>query len=273
MPPNGCPLRKAFGKVGLIRSERMNSPQIDPRSAQGHSRGQALVELAIILPVLLLVLLLGLDLGRVFFGWVGLNNASRIGASYAAAYPDAWDIPGNATERASYEAQILADANALNCVLPVPLPEPAFAGGTDIGDPAQVALTCQFTLITPIVSALLGGTITINAESVFPIRAGFVAEGPLPTPTPLASPSPTPSPSATPAPTPRPCRAPSFIGDDVGKKTSPNPQLQVKWAAAGFTTTLIVNRPPNNNYTVGSQGPLVAGQFGPCDATVQSVGP
>jgi TadE-like protein len=251
----------------------MNSALHNLLAGHRHSRGQALVELAMILPVLLLVLLLGLDLGRVFFGWVGLNNASRIGASYAAAYPDAWDVPGDAAQRASYEAQIRADANALNCVLPAPLPEPTFTGGTDIGDPAAVALTCQFSLITPVVSQILGGTITINAESVFPVRAGFVATGPLPTPTPSASPSPTPNPSATPAPTPVQCRAPSFIGDAVGHVSNPNPLLQIKWSLAGFTTTLHVNRPPNNNYTVGSQGPLVAGQFGPCNATNQSVGP
>ncbi len=59
----------------------------------------------------------------------------------------------------------------------------------------------------------------------------------------------------------------------MGHANNPNPLLQVKWFAAGFTTTLIINRPPNSNYTVGSQGPLVAGQFGPCNATIQSVGP
>ncbi|MGH2463352.1 MAG: TadE/TadG family type IV pilus assembly protein, partial [Candidatus Limnocylindria bacterium] len=43
------------------------------------TRGQGLVEFAIILPFLMLVLLMAVDFGRVFFGWVGLANASRIG--------------------------------------------------------------------------------------------------------------------------------------------------------------------------------------------------
>ena len=145
-------------------------------------------------------------------------------------------------------------------MLPGTLPTPAFGSGTDIGDPAQVALTCQFSLITPVVSQILGGTITIHADSVFPIRAGLT--GYVPGGSPIrgalrqcvreclrqcvreclrqrvrqcgSSGTDT-----------APCFAPSFIGDSVGHKTNPNPLLQVKWAAAGFTTTLIVNRPPN----------------------------
>jgi hypothetical protein len=236
------------------------------------TRGQALVEMALILPILMLVLLLALDLGRVFFGWVGLNNASRIGASYAAAFPAAWGTPGNATQQANYEAQILADAAALNCTLPGTLPDPVFASGTAIGDPARVTLTCQFSLITPLVSQILGGTITLRAESIFPIRAGMLGVIPVASPGPSSSPSPTPDPSASAAPTPQTCIAPNFIGDVVGTPGTPNPALQAKWSQAGFTTTLIVVRPPNSNYVVGSQSPLVAGQPGLCDSTIESVG-
>ena len=162
-------------------------------------RGQGLVEFALIVPLLMLLLLLGLDFGRVFFGWVGLTNASRIGASYAAAHPTAWGSPGSATERASYNAQILADAAALNCTLPGTLPAPTFAAGTDLGDTARVTLTCTFTLITPIVSELLGNSITIEAESVFPIRAGLAGTTPVSTPVPTPSPSPSPSPTPDPS--------------------------------------------------------------------------
>lgn len=242
----------------------------------GRPRGQGLVEFAMILPVLMLALLLAIDFGRVFFGWVGLANASRIGASYAAAHPDAWGTPGDATQRDSYLDQISADANALNCTLPGTIPDPVFASGTDIGDPVQVSLTCSFSLITPLVSQILGNAITISADSIFPIRAGMISGVPVgsipPTSTPTPTPSATPDPSATPAPTPVPCYAPSFIGDKVGSPGAPNPQLQTKWAAAGFTTTLIITRPPNNNYTIQNQSPLVGGQPGDCDTTVMTVG-
>lgn len=236
------------------------------------AHGQGLVEFAMILPVLMLALLLAIDFGRVFFGWVGLANASRIGASYAAAHPDAWGTPGSATERDSYSDQILADANELNCTLPGVLPDPVFPSGTDLGMPAQVTLTCNFSLITPLVSHILGNTITISADSIFPIRAGL-APFAAPTPSPTPTPTPTPDPSVTPAPTPVPCIAPGFTGDRVGHASLPNPLLQVKWAAAGFTTQLVIVRPPNNNYTIQNQGPLVGGQPGDCDTTVMTVGP
>jgi hypothetical protein len=214
----------------------------------------------------MLILLLGLDFGRVFFGWVGLTNATRIGASFAAAHPTAWGSPGSATERASYNAQILADASALNCTLPGTLPTPTFAAGTDLGDTAQVSLTCTFTLITPIVSELLGNSITIAAESVFPIRAGVAGTTPISSPVPTPSPSPTatPDPSATPAPTPAPCQIPSFVGARAN-------DAQTIWNAAGFTTTVTVSRPPNGNYTITNQSPGVGGQMASCTTTFMTV--
>ncbi len=219
------------------------------------ARGQGLVEFAMILPVLMLALLLGIDFGRVFFGWVGLANASRIGASYAAAHPDAWGSPGSAIEQAAYVNQILADANALNCTLPGTIPDPVFPSGTDLGDPAQVTLTCQFSLMTPIVSQILGGMVTIGADSIFPVRAGIaggLAVGPPPPP------PPPPPPSAA------PCVVPSFIGEKVNK-------AQTTWNAAGFTTTVIITRPPAHNYTITSQLPAVGGQPANCDTTVMTV--
>lgn len=227
-------------------------------------RGQGLVEFAIILPFLMLVLLMAVDFGRVFFGWVGLANASRIGASYAAAHPDAWGVPGNAGQRANYLDQINADANALNCTLPGTIPAPVFPSGTDLGDSAQVTLTCDFSLITPLVSQILGGTVTIRADSIFPIRAGIaggVVVGSLP---PNPTPTPTPNPLDTPAPTPRLCDVPSF-------STSKANDAQTIWNAAGFTTTVTINRPPNGNYIIATQWPTVGGQPVRCDTTVVTV--
>jgi hypothetical protein len=228
------------------------------------SRGQGLVEFAIILPFLMLVLLMAVDFGRVFFGWVGLANASRIGASYAAAHPDAWGVPGDAGQRDNYLDQILADANALNCTLPGTIPAPAFPDGTDLGDSAQVTLTCQFSLMTPLVSQILGGTITIRADSIFPIRAGIaggVVVGSLP---PTPTPTPTPDPSATPGPTPQLCEVPGLGSYKANA-------AQTIWNAAGFTTTVVINRPPMGNYTITTQSPAVGGGLVDCETTPMTV--
>ena len=67
------------------------------------SRGQALVEFALVLPVLALLLVLAIDFGRVFFGWVSVTNAARIGANYAGQHPN---LLSNAGERDAYEVLV-----------------------------------------------------------------------------------------------------------------------------------------------------------------------
>jgi hypothetical protein len=59
------------------------------RRARGRAAGQSLAELALVLPVLLLIVLVAMS-RRVFYGYVTLTNATRIGANYAAAHPAAW---------------------------------------------------------------------------------------------------------------------------------------------------------------------------------------
>ena len=56
------------------------------------SRGQSLVEFALVLPMILLLMLIAIDFGRVFLGWVGLNNAARVAANYAALHPNPNDL-------------------------------------------------------------------------------------------------------------------------------------------------------------------------------------
>lgn len=52
------------------------------------SRGQALVETALVLPVLVMVLLLGIDLGRVFFTTIDLRNAAHEATMSGGVDPD-----------------------------------------------------------------------------------------------------------------------------------------------------------------------------------------
>jgi PKD repeat protein len=145
------------------------------------SVGQSIVELALVLPVVLLILMVGLDFGRVFLGWVNLNNTARIAANFAATNATALTgigpIHDNAIDR--YEALIAADATAINCELPDPIPEPTFPGGTGLGQLAHVAIDCDFGVITPIISSIMGNVVTISASSDFPIRNGIVAGVPV----------------------------------------------------------------------------------------------
>jgi PKD repeat protein len=144
------------------------------------SLGQSIVELALIAPVMLLIIMVGLDFGRVFLGWVNLNNTARIAANFAAANATAFAGSGTIHDDAvaRYEALIQADATTMNCTLPDPIPEPTYGTGTDLGDLAHVSLDCDFGVITPIISNILGSTVTISASSDFPVRSGIVANVP-----------------------------------------------------------------------------------------------
>lgn len=157
----------------LLRRAPADPPSI---ARQKRPRGQSLVEFALILPVTLLLLMMGIDFGRVFLGWVNLNNTARIAANFAAT---------NATKMAAndpasfdrYYDLILKDATTINCTLPpkASFPRPTFPGGTALGQSANVAITCQFGIITPIISGIIGSPLKVSASSDFPIRSGVVA--------------------------------------------------------------------------------------------------
>lgn len=153
---------------------------------QRSSRGQSMVEFALILPILALFLLLAVDFGRVFFGWVGIQNASRIGANQAARDPEPW---ADGTTDSLYYERIAQDLAAINCDADVDddgdvdeddLPVPVFTngGGTadvyEIGDRVSVTLECGMSFITPLVSVIVGDPLPISAQSSFTIFGGTI---------------------------------------------------------------------------------------------------
>lgn len=144
---------------------------------RGRIRGQSLVEFALTLPILLLLILGGLDFGRVFLGWVSLNNTARIAASFAASNAQLI-AAGNPDALARYNDIVQQDAVATNCQPPDPIPAPTYAPSADLGGSARVELTCSFGVITPIISAVLGDQVEVGASAVFPVRVGVVANVP-----------------------------------------------------------------------------------------------
>jgi len=211
-------------------------------------RGQSLVEFAISAPVVLLMVLFGIDFGRVFLGWVALTNAVREAANFAALNPTAWNTPGNPAAQAEYVRLIAADTTGINCTMPATPPNPTFPTGTDIGSPAVAAITCQFSLITPVIGNIIGSSINVSASASFPVRSGAIAGVPgggvLPTagPTVLPTPTiaPTPSPIVTIAPTPTPipmCTVPNLKNKDSSVAVG------TYWVPAGFSASNLVFSP------------------------------
>jgi hypothetical protein len=182
------------------------------------SRGQSLVEFAIFIPVLVTILLVAVDVGRVYLGWVNLSNVARIGANFAAQNPTAWEGGGDSLIQARYRTLMGKDASGIDCSLPSTLPAPTFPDTSDpyaLGSRVRVDLSCNFSLITPFLSNLVGdgaGHISVGYAAIFTIRTGsvdgVVINGAAATGTPTAAPTSTlvsvATPTLTPTDTPTP---------------------------------------------------------------------
>ena len=78
---------------------------------------------------------MSLDFGRVFLGYINLQNMARIAANFAANNPDAWGADPDTEVQTQYRNQVIADASATNCSLPevggAPVvPDPVFTDDT-----------------------------------------------------------------------------------------------------------------------------------------------
>ena len=205
----------------------------------------------------MLLLLTAIDFGRLFLGWVAVQNMARIGANFAATHPSAWS-QGIASQQSDYANQIQQDASAINCTLPSPLPAPSFPDGNRLNGRAQVSLSCAFTPLTPLISGLVGNPVQLGASAVFPIRAGLLPV------TPGATPAPTP-PGPTPTPGPGECTVPTFIGTLSG-------DAQTTWAGAGFAPVGLTVA--LGSYTINSETPPgVDGTIQSCSGFQMAVGP
>ena len=155
-----------------VSGDPMRIPFLSRHHHRHRSRGQSLVELALILPVILLIVMFAVDFGRAFYSWVTITNATRVGANYAAANPN------DAYPNAPYTA--LVQAEALNAICPITGTfNPTFLDGSDagtatknLGDSARVAVSCNFRVLTPVIGSILSNTVQISASSAFPIRTG-----------------------------------------------------------------------------------------------------
>lgn len=237
------------------------------RSDTRTSRGQALVEFALILPILVLLLVLALDVGRVFFGWVGLHNAARIAANDAGQSPDAWSGSGIASKQADYRQMVANDLNAMNCFPPdmqpwepSDVPPPSFENkqGTadpyEIGDHAVVDLDCQFDLIFPLAENLLGNQLNIGASSQFAVRGGLIAGVPV---------GPAPPPGSTPT-----CATGAIVPLLKGMTVA---EARVAWSVATFTGTFNPTSTADDSNIVDDQNTSPATIPGDCAAKTTSV--
>jgi PKD repeat protein len=145
------------------------------------SRGQSVVEFAMIAPVLVFLLLITLDFGRLFMSYITLTNTARVAANYAATNPGAFTGTPNT---AVYDAIIAREGAGLNCDLQAVgghnPPIPTFVANglgkqTGLGATAVASMTCDFSLLTPFITGFFGGPLAISAKAEFPIHTGAIA--------------------------------------------------------------------------------------------------
>lgn len=136
-------------------------PTIRQLRQRRRSRGQSLVEFALILPVFLVFLAAALDLGRVFYANITLNNAAREGAFQAAITPALYveNQPCNQTtnrvvcriqnETTGSMIAIAPTDIDMTCSIP--------GCGEAAGSLVTVEVRGKFRLITPLLSVIFGG--------------------------------------------------------------------------------------------------------------------
>ncbi len=137
-----------------------------------HSRAQAIVEFAIVVPVMLLLLLAAVDFGRLYFSYIGVNNAAREGAAYAQAHngcaaSSCSDILDHARQEMGGDTSLVLVS--ISCTASAECPRSIDVAGP-AGDRVTVTVRYPFRFLTPLIGDLFGGQVwmTSSSEAVIP---------------------------------------------------------------------------------------------------------
>jgi len=205
--------------VSILRSPRAALR----RHLKTRTRGQSLVELALILPVFMLFFAAVLDLGRIAAAQVAVQNAAREGAFQAAKTPTDFDSTsscpsGGATNVIYCRIKLESSGGVTISPSDVTVTCNPVTCATGIGNTVTVRVNGHFRLLTPLMGVFFGSQdVTFTAQAVNNLEtlpvSGLHTPAPTATPTPTPTPTPTATgtaaPTATPTPTPMTCNLPS----------------------------------------------------------------
>ncbi|HHW17284.1 MAG TPA: pilus assembly protein [Firmicutes bacterium] len=126
--------------------------------------GQAVVELALVLPILIFLLLVIMEGGRIFAGYVELQNAARDGARYAAIHCTMKEVPDGAVS--SWVASTLTPwvqsrltmLNPQNLSIEFSRKENADRTETWV----EITLSYPMEIVTPGISAITGNPFNLR---------------------------------------------------------------------------------------------------------------
>jgi PKD repeat protein len=169
------------------RAEPHRRPALVARPATAWARGrrgQALVELALLLPVMLLLLVAAADLGRIFYARIAVTNAARAGALEAGRHPGSYvpDAPCDATVNRVMCA-VEAEAATMVTIAPTDVdvvcdPSPCAEA---LGNTITIEVVAHFDLLTPLLAVFTGGQsfdMTSTASAQIAVEPIVVAASP-----------------------------------------------------------------------------------------------
>ena len=199
------------------------------RLKRQHERGQAIAELCLVSIAMMFLLVGALDLGRLFYSQIVLNNAAKEGA-LVASRGGTLDITEDcsATNTVMCAALVEAEGGLVEVDSDDVTGTTCPAKPTAATPPVSVTVETQFHAITPFIAAVLGGDdVTLSATAASPCAY-------------------TPAVTLTtqPTPTPAPCRVPKFLNVITANKA------QKAWDDAGFVkANLTINGSGNKVIT------------------------
>lgn len=119
-----------------------------------NKKGQSLVETALILPIILLLLTAIVDFGLLFNNYLTVSNAAREGARKAAVGGSDAQINSTVSNVAS---TLIPDRLTITIT-------PTGSGRTQ-GDPVTVTVQYDYSMVTPIIGAILPGPIQLETST------------------------------------------------------------------------------------------------------------
>ena len=138
------------------------------------SQGQAIVELALILPIFLILMASALDLGRLFYSQISVNDASREAVLEASRHPTSFIANTACTSANKDNNRIMCRATneAYGSFVTVAPTDVSMACSTSpcpttpvLGQTVSVTVVGHFRLITPLLAVFFGGQDTTFAST------------------------------------------------------------------------------------------------------------
>jgi len=148
------------------------------------TRGQGLVELALVLPVLILLLMGIMDMGRLFGGYLELQHVAREGARYASTNyksdldsesitdvgnDDSW-VSGTFTSWVNDHLTLLDETDLTIELITEPYNTQSSKNDPDDQESVEVRFQYPMEIITPVVGSLVGSPVNLKARMVMRIE-------------------------------------------------------------------------------------------------------